>query len=301
MARPIVEGDIELVKALTKKVLGTDELESFERMGGLTNHTYKISVNGGELYVARVPGEGTEEMINRNDEKVSTELACNLNIDAELLYFGDDGTKLTKYVKGAKTLSPEIMQEEHSYTEAAKIFAKLHNCGVDTKVPFEVFDMADSYEKVIYSNNVPMYDDYEDVKAQVMKIKNYVDSTNDIKLVPCHNDSLCENWIFDEDGRLYLIDWEYAGMNDGWWDVADVSIEAHLNEEQDMKFVTAYLGHEPNKNDMNRFIANKLYLDYLWTLWGKTRVPFDGQEMEDYATERYIRLKENLNKFNMEG
>ncbi len=300
MARPIVEGDIDLVKALTKKVLGTDELETFERMGGLTNHTYKISVNNGELYVARVPGEGTEEMINRSDEKVSTELACNLDIDAELLYFANDGTKLTRFIENAQTLSPETMQDEKSFTQAAKIFAKLHNCGVDTKVPFDVFDMADSYEKVIYDNNVPMYDDYEEVKAEVMKIKNYVDSTSDIKLVPCHNDPLCENWVFGGD-KLYLIDWEYAGMNDGWWDVADLSIEAHLNDEQDEKFVRAYLGHEPTTDDKNRFLANKLYLDYLWTLWGKTRVPFDGDEMEEYATERYIRLKENLTKFNMEG
>lgn len=300
MAKPIVEGDIDLVKSLTKKVLGTDKLKTFERMGGLTNHTYKISLENGDLYVARIPGEGTEEMINRLDERVSTELACKLDIDAELLYFAEDGTKLTRFIENAQTLSPEIMQDESIFTQAAKVFAKLHNCGIDTKVPFDVFDMADSYEKVIYGNNVPMYDDYEDVKAQIMNIKNYIDSTNDIKLVPCHNDPLCENWVNGKD-RLYLIDWEYAGMNDGWWDVADVSIEAHLNPEQDEKLIRAYLGHEPTDNDKNRFLANKLYLDYLWTLWGKTRVPFDGNEMEEYATERYIRLKENLKNFNMEG
>ena len=44
-------------------------------------------------------------------------------------------------------------------------------------------------------------------------------------------------------------------------------------------------------------MANKLYLDYLWTLWGKTRVPFSGDEMEQYALDRYMRLKINLKIF----
>ena len=118
-----------------------------------------------------------------------------------------------------------------------------------------------------------------------------------VKKVPCHNDPLCENWIYG-DNQLYLIDWEYAGMNDGMWDLADVSIEADYNDEHDEILLKEYLGKEPSLIERQRFIANKLYLDYLWTLWGKTRVPYDGDEMEEYALNRYIRLKSNLKKFN---
>ncbi len=87
-------------------------------------------------------------------------------------------------------------------------------------------------------------------------------------------------------------------MNDGMWDLADVSIEANYNDEQDEILLKEYLGKEPSLTERQRFIANKLYLDYLWTLWGKTRVPYDGDEMEEYALNRYIRLKSNLKKFN---
>ena len=90
---------------------------------------------------------------------------------------------------------------------------------------------------------------------------------------------------------MYLIDWEYAGMNDGMWDLADVSIEAGYDEACDMMLLSSYLGKEPSVTNKKHFLANKIYVDYLWTLWAKARVPYDGQPMEDWANERYTRLK----------
>lgn len=296
MVREIVSGDYEKVQALTRRVLGTDEYRSFERMGGLTNHTYKICLNNGELYVVRLPGDGTEDLINRSDEKISTELACSLNIDAKCFYFGEDGTKVTEYIPNAQTMSPASMRDTAVVPMVAEVLKTLHTCGRDTGVPFGVFEMAASYEKLICENNVPMYDDYAEVKNQVMQIKQHIDAQDCGTLVPCHNDPLCENWVMGN-GKLYLIDWEYAGMNDGMWDVADISIEAGYTPELDELLLTSYLGHKASKQEYQRFVANKLYLDYLWTLWGKTRVPFDGEEMEQYALERYTRLKNNMNLF----
>ena len=290
MAREIISADIASVKALLLKVLGTEEYADLSRMGGLTNHTYKVTMNDGAEYVVRIPGEGTEEMIVRKDEMVSTKLACDLGVDAEMLYFGEDGSKVTKYIKNAITMSSETLHEQKHIEQMAEIFKKMHTCGVDTKVPFEVFEMAASYEKIINDKNVAMFDDYDEVKAQVMKVKAEIDSALDIKKVPCHNDALCENWV-EGDGRMYLIDWEYAGMNDGMWDLADVSIEAGFDADHDKKFLTAYLGKEPETINEKHFLANKIYVDFLWTLWAKARVPYDGQPMEDWAVERYTRLK----------
>lgn len=290
MAKEIIKEDIPAVKALLLKVLGTDEYADLSRMGGLTNHTYKVTLNNGEEYVVRIPGEGTEEVIVRSDEMISTKLACDLGVDAEMLYFGEDGSKVTRFIKNAITMSAESLKNPERIQQVADIFNKMHSCGVDTKVPFEVFEMAKSYEKVIEDNNVPMFDDYAEIKAEVMKIKAEIDSSIDIKKVPCHNDALCENWVVG-DGRMYLIDWEYAGMNDGMWDIADVSIEACFDAEYDKMLLSAYLGKEPTVIDEKHFLASKIYVDYLWTLWAKMRVPYDGQPMEDWAVERYTRLK----------
>lgn len=297
MAKEIIVGDIPIVKELMLKVLGTDKYADLSRMGGLTNHTYKVTLENGKEYVVRIPGEGTEEVIVRSDEQISTKLACDLGVDAKMLYFGEDGSKVTEYIKNAVTMSADSLKNPERIKQIAEIFIKMHTCGVDTKVPFEVFQMAASYEKVIKDNNVSMFDDYSEIKATVMKIKAEIDNAIDIRKVPCHNDALCENWVLG-DGKLYLIDWEYAGMNDGMWDIADVSIEAGFDAKYDKMLLSAYLEREPEIIDEKHFLASKIYVDYLWTLWAKMRVPYDGQPMEDWATERYTRLKGFIEEYN---
>lgn len=290
MRSMIQNEDIPKINELIRNVLGTVSVKGTERMGGLTNHTYAVTLDDGRRFVVRIPGEGTEEMINRRDEMISTSLASRLGIDSEVLYFGDDGSKVTKYIDDALTMSKETLKNLENIRRVADIFRTLHNCGEDTGVPFEVFDMADSYEKIIRNKNVALYDDYESVKAQVFRIKSEIDSAEITVKVPCHNDALCENWVLGE-GRMFLIDWEYAGMNDAMWDLADVSIEAEFDHELDTVLLKAYLGHAPSVKETKHFLANKIYVDYLWTLWAKARVPYDGQSMEDWASERYARLK----------
>lgn len=297
MAREVLALDIPKIEKLLSDHLGTASYAQLERMGGLTNHTYKVTLENKNEYVVRIPGDGTEEMIVRKDEMVSTRLACDLGIDAEVIYFGEDGSKVTQFIKDAVTMSSETLKDPYRIQQMADIFKKLHNCGVDTKVPFEVFEMAESYEKIIYDKNVSMFSDYDAVKKEVMRIKAEVDGANDIQKVPCHNDALCENWVVGGD-RMYLIDWEYAGMNDGMWDLADVSIEAGFDADCDKKLLSAYLEREPGVQEEKHFLASKIYVDFLWTLWAKARVPYDGQPMEDWALERYTRLKSFIEDYN---
>jgi len=294
--REIIQKDLAAVDALLKKAVGKDNYNDICRLGGLTNHTYRVGFADGEEYVVRIPGEGTETLIVRSDEAKSTKLACDLGVDAKLLYFGEDGSKVTEYLKNAETMSAESLKDLNRIEQIAAIFNVMHSCGEDTGVPFEVFDMAAGYEKIINDMHVPMFADYPEYKEKVMAVKSVIDAARDIKKVPCHNDPLCENWVVSE-GRMYLIDWEYAGMNDGMWDVADVSIEANFGDDEDMLLLEKYLGHSPTVWEKKHFLASKLYVDFLWTLWAKARVPYDGQPMEDWAVARYTRLKENMNKF----
>ena len=290
MAREIVMADVAAVKALLLRVLGSDEYNDITRMGGLTNHTYKITLVNGEEYAVRLPGEGTEEMIVRSDERVSTKLACDLGVDAELLYFDESGAKVTRFIPNAITMSASALREPQHIEQIAAIFRTIHHCGVNTGVPFEVFAMAQNYEKIILDKKVPMFEDYWEIKVEVLKIKEEIDNTFEVAKVPCHNDPLCENWV-EGNGRMFLIDWEYAGMNDGMWDLADVSIEAGFDDACDKMLLRAYIGREPDVMEEKHFLASKIYVDFLWTLWAKARVPYDGQPMEDWAVERYMRMK----------
>lgn len=297
LLRVIEEQDLPRIRELLEIVFGDNRYRDIERLGGMTNHSYKITLIDGEEYIVRIPGEGTEKMINRSNERISTELACKLGIDSELLYFGGDGSKVMQYIHGAKEMTEDIMRKGENIDKAAKIFHKLHSSGVDTGVRFEVFEMAYDYEKIIKENNVVLYDDYEIVKQKVMSIKKIIDSNGCAKKVPCHNDSLVGNWVLDDSGKMYLIDWEYSGMNEAMWDLSCLSIESSYSKENDQDLLKAYYGREVTSEEYRYFIGAKIYVDYLWTLWGLTRVPYDGKFMQEYADYRYARLKENILSF----
>lgn len=140
MAREVLKEDIEKVKRLCSEILG-NEFTEIRRLGGNTNHTYHVSLGNGNEYVVRIPGEGTEELIVRKNERVSTELANKLNIDARLLYFGGDGSKITEYIPGAITMEADGLRKETHMIQMTEILRKLHTCGEDTGVPFEVFSV----------------------------------------------------------------------------------------------------------------------------------------------------------------
>ncbi|MBQ6037010.1 MAG: phosphotransferase [Lachnospiraceae bacterium] len=301
LVREIEEADLPKLKELLTEVFGDGEWQGIERLGGMMNHSYKITRNDGQEYLVRIPGEGTEEMVNRSDERKSTELGCRLGIDSELLFFGDDGRKVMRFIHDPQPMTDEVMRRKDVLEQAAAIFHKLHTCGVDTGVRFEVFEMADLYEKLIRDGGVAFYDDYADVKQTVMDIKAEVDKDGEAPRVPCHNDCLVANWVLDGDGKLYLIDWEFSGMNEAMWDLSCLSIEAEYTPENDDELLAAYYGREATLDEKKRFIAAKMYVDYLWTLWGLTRVPFDGDFMQEYADNRYDRLKKNIEAYRQLG
>lgn len=294
LVRTIIPEDLPKVAGLLKEVFNDPHYESISRLGGMTNHSYKVTRSDGKVYLARIPGEGTEEMINRKDERKSTELACRLGIDSELLYFGDDGRKVMCFIEEPQPMNVEVMQEDEIIRQVAETFAKLHHCGVDTGVPFNVFEMAATYERIIMDAGVALYDDYEQVKGKVMAIKTAMDAKFPPTRVPCHNDSLVGNWVLDKHGRLWLIDWEYSGMNEAMWDLSCTSIECEYTEVHDEMLLNRYFGRPFTVDEKKQFVASKMYVDYLWTLWGLTRIPFDGQFMQGYADTRYSRLKANI-------
>lgn len=296
LIREIEVDDIPKLHKLMALVFNDENWKSILRLGGMTNHSYKITRMDDEEYLVRIPGEGTEKMINRSEERISTELGCKLGIDAPLIYFGDDGCKVMRFIHNPQPMSEEVMQKE-VLTQAARIFHRLHTCGVDTGVRFEVFEMAELYEKIIKEAAILLYEDYEIIKQTVIDIKADIDKNGETHKVPCHNDSLIGNWVLDGKGKLFLIDWEYSGMNDAMWDLSCLSIEANYSEQNDRDLLNAYFRREPCVDEVKSFIAAKMYVDYLWTLWGLTRIPFDGQFMQEYADNRYSRLKSNLETY----
>lgn len=287
--------DFELVLELCKNKINVDCLSDIKvkRLGGLTNKNYMVDTDKG-LYVVRLPGDGTEELINRGNEHICTDLANQIDIDSQLIYFEDKtGIKISRYIDGAETLNDKLLREKQNMKDIAELFKKLHTCGKSIPVIFDVFEKIEKYEELIRRHdNSFLWDDYETIKNQVYELKHEISEMN-IQPVMCHNDPLCENFIKGKD-RMYLVDWEYAGMNDPMWDIADVFIESAFTTYEEETFNRYYFGAEPEYELKHRILINKIFLDFLWSLWGKQRCTC-GADLFEYADERYERAKEHLN------
>ncbi len=280
------------IEELKNLVFENETIHNVTRLGGMTNTTFAVELNSGH-YVFRFPTEMSKHIINRKDEKVSLTLACELGLDSEILFFDEEtGVKISRYIKDAITMNTESMKKDENINLIAQTFKKLHTCKKDTHIMFDFLNTANQYESFILKKNIKLFDDYFESKEIIMQFRNTL-YKNNISFVPCHNDPLCENWVKSKN-EMYLIDWEYAGMNDFMWDLACVSIESGYNNIEDDALLSYYFEHLPNEHELQKFTINKVMVDFLWSLWGKTKVPFDGQEFENYANERYNRMKLNL-------
>ncbi len=272
------------------------EIQKTERLGGLTNKNFMVDTNLG-CFVVRFPGYGTEEFINREDERISTLLANNLKIDSELLYFDSkSGIKIAKYIENADTMSKDKFRgNKKQLKNVAEVFRILHNSQVDTKVKFDVFKMVKEYENIIQKSNGQFWKDYSKIHYHVIRLKNQLDQKG-VVLSPCHNDPLCENFILGKN-KLYLTDWEYGGMNDPMWDLADFIIEAELDTLEEKNLVEYYCTIIPSEDVYRRININKVFVDFLWALWALMKYSLENEkEMIDWANERYERAIMNLNK-----
>ena len=212
-----------------------------ERLGGLTNRVYRYGP-----YVLRFPGEGTEEYIDRANEAVAARIAAEAGVSPEV--FNADpvtGIMVTRYIEGTETMSPAAFaSRKGSPARAGEAFARLHAAQTPFPFTFELFDMIDRYLAVLSGKDVALPDGYHDVVAEASKVREALE-TRPLPSAPCHCDPLCENFL-DTGERMWIVDWEYSGMNDPMWDLGDLSVEGAFDEAQDMEMLRAYFGGEPS-------------------------------------------------------
>jgi thiamine kinase-like enzyme len=116
-----------------------------------------------------------------------------------------------------------------------------------------------------------------------------------IELAPCHNDLVPENFVKSGNDNIYLIDWEYSGMNDPMWDVAAYSLESGLSIEEEEIFLSLYFnGDGVPLNVQQRLLMNKVFQDFLWSIWSIIKEA-KGDDFGTYGFDRFNRAIKNLN------
>ena len=285
---------LESLKNLVCDCLKVDlnEIKEISAIGGMTNKNYKVIMKDNQ-YVLRVPGNGTEKMISRQQEVKNAAFAHEIGVDADLIYFNETtGVKVSKFIENAQTLSAEGAKYPYTMKKVCAILNQVHQCNRVMENEFNVYEKIDEYEQLLNELEGEYYPDYEEVKQKVIDLKQVMNQL-EVQLTPCHNDTLAENFIKDEDDRYYLIDWEYAGMNDPMWDVAAHCLENGFSDDEEELFLKTYFKKDPEENYKIRVLINKIYQDFLWSLWTLVKEA-SGDDFGTYGIDRYNRSKFNL-------
>ena len=269
-----------------------DSIKEVVQIGGMTNKNYRVIVNNSE-YILRIAGTGTEKMIDRHTEMINSKVAADYGIDADIVYFNENtGVKISKMIEEAETLNPETARRKKNIDKVANILKKLHDSDMVMENEFDVFSKIEKYEALATKANGKLYDNYYDVKKAVMQLKEKLAEFG-FKLIPSHNDTVAENFIKDLNGKMYLIDWEYSGLNDNMWDLSAYVLENNLSQEEEEILQKIYFGRVADKSEKIRIIIHKICQDFLWSIWTVIKEA-QGDDFGNYGINRYERCKRNL-------
>jgi thiamine kinase-like enzyme len=242
-------GEIEQARAALARLPQFQDVDRdatvIERLGGLTNLVFRVDA-GGESYCLRIAGQGTEDYIDRKVEAHNAQVAARAGVSAEVLFFDPaDGLMLARFLDGTTTMTPKgFLATPGAPGRAARAFRQLHDCGEAFQFRFELFAMIDDYLGILAKRGAQLPEGYHDVVTEAQAVRRALDA-HPAKLAPCHCDPLCENFL-DDGRRMWIVDWEYSGMNDPIWDLGDLSVEAGFGEAEDLRRGGASGGPRPD-------------------------------------------------------
>lgn len=229
---------------------------------GLTNLSFKFEVSGSS-YVYRHPGEGTNEIINRESEAFSQAIALELGLDDTYIHEdGKDGWKISRYVDGCHTLDYHDWDEVKGALGMART---LHTCG---KVSPWSFDLHDETLKILHlldDRSRTTFKDFPELLELSESMHDMVVS-DDVEPCLCHNDFYDPNFLVVGD-KLYLIDWEYSGMSDYASDLGTFVCCSDYGIDEAMRVYELYFGRTPTELEKRHCLAFTALASFYWFVW----------------------------------
>jgi thiamine kinase-like enzyme len=253
------------------------DVESVEPLGGgITNRNFKVRARG-EDFVLRVGGKDTALLgIDRNVEHDASVNAARLGIGPEVVAFLEpEGYLVTRFVEG----------ETGAVTThaAAELLRRLHS-GPPIRGRFDPFRVVDAYAETALSHGVATPPAFAEARATAERIER---RRGTFAAAPCHNDLLAANFIA-AGTRLWIVDWEYAGMGDPAFDLANFAVSNGLDDDGDRDLLAAYGAADLDVHVLMRFMS-----DFREAMWGLVQQAIAELDFDfaAYAAEHFERLE----------
>lgn len=234
---------------------------------GMTNTSFIFRIDGVD-YIYRHPGDGTEKIINRRNEKKSLILAKQIGVDPTYIYADvNEGWKISVFI-------PEFREPDYaSFEDSKKILAvmrRLHSAPVKVDYGMKPWEDAEEIEKILRKDDPDCFVPHEALKEKIGRL--YRRTVGDgIEKCFCHGDTYRPNWMIRPDGSVLLIDWEYGGYSDPGVDVGYYVVDAMYDFAEAERFVDEYLGDTATPARHFHFMAYIAIIAYYWFVWALYR------------------------------
>lgn len=251
---------------------------------GMTNRSFLFTVHG-KKYIMRIPGEGTDKLINRQNEATVYAEIRDKNICDEIIYINaKNGYKVSEYFENARCCNPYNIEEVEKCLRYLKSF---HALRLKVNHDFDLYREINFYEK-LRAEAPSVYKDYESTKESVFRLKRFIESQRGEKCLT-HIDAVCDNFLFiNHNGKeeIRLIDWEYAGMQDPHVDVAMFAVYACYEDEMIEKVIDLYFENECPLYTRYKIYAYIATVGLLWSNWCEYKFSL-GVEFGEYSLKQY--------------
>ena len=270
--------DIEEIRALKK---------------GMTNRSFLFRVRG-EKYIMRIPGEGTEQLINRAQEaQVFKTIDGRGLCDTPVYINPQNGFKITKFLENIRACDPDRVSDLEQCMKKLREFHQM-----ELKVPhtFDLFEQIEFYES-LWKGAPSIYKDYQKTKENVLKLKPYIEGLEKTWCLT-HIDAVPDNFLFytpkGEEQQLQLTDWEYAGMQDPHVDIAMFCIYSMYDKSQTDRLIDIYFEHKCDRATRTKIYAYIAICGLLWSNWCEFKRNL-GVEFGEYSLRQYRFAKDYYN------
>lgn len=254
---------------------------------GMTNRSFLFTCKD-ERYIMRIPGEGTDQLINRKNEAAVYTAINDLKICDEIFYIcPENGYKITKYLENVRVCDSECRGD---LVKCMKKLKDFHALKVKVGHRFDVFERIEFYES-LREGQPSIYKDYPETKKKVMSLKKYIDGLN-IEESLTHIDAVPDNFLIDEKNeKIYLIDWEYSSMQDPHMDIAMFCIYSLYNRKQADELIDIYFEDNCSEENRTKIYCYIAMCGLLWSNWCEYKSCL-GVEFGEYSLRQYRYAKD---------
>jgi len=283
----VVEEAVAKIEAWKGKNISIQPLS-----GGLTNSNYKVEVDG-TAYFVRVPGESTELLaVDRDNEYHNTQAAAQAGVAPNVLYYLPEYCVMVLEFLNAKTMSRDSLNAPGMPTRMARSIKQLHS-GPRFLTDFNMFRLTEYYLHLCKERGFRIPEGYLERMPTVRQIEKAM-SVNPLRMVPCNNDLLAENYL-DDGKQLWLIDYEYSGNNDPTFELGNTCQEMQFNDDQIAEVCSAYFG-TASADRIARMKLNMIMSDVGWGLWAAIQANISTIDFDfwGWAIERWGRAEDKM-------